>query len=225
LASQLPLRFDEVPHTMYEKGHPWQNLIEAQFGIQARLGEYRWERCRSVDEAVEVHRELIRDHNRLPHYAHRLRNDARHAPLEVLGQARGRRVEAADLHRAFARKTWTRQTDARGFIRLNRWKIYVEEGLQRLPVQVTFWDGKLRAEYEAQLVAEHGCRWDEHAQRPKAIGTPTFYETGYRSRQGELFDPLWVRDPVELEPKRHWPQRLAAGAEQLRLYLGPELVR
>jgi len=24
---------------MYEKGHPWQNLIESQFGIQARVGD------------------------------------------------------------------------------------------------------------------------------------------------------------------------------------------
>src|SRR5215813_2092892 len=28
-----------IRHEMYEKGHPWQNLIESQFGIQARLGE------------------------------------------------------------------------------------------------------------------------------------------------------------------------------------------
>jgi transposase InsO family protein len=28
-----------IHHHMYDKGHPWQNLIESQFGIQARLGE------------------------------------------------------------------------------------------------------------------------------------------------------------------------------------------
>ena len=60
-----------IHHEMYEKGHPWQNLIESQFGIQARLGEYHWERCKSVEAAQEFHRELIRDHNRLPHFAHR----------------------------------------------------------------------------------------------------------------------------------------------------------
>lgn len=128
----------QIAHTMYEKGHPWQNLIEAQFGIQARVGEYRWERCRSVEAAQEFHRELIRDHNRLPHFAHRRRNDDRHAPLEVLAEARGREVNAATLHRAFSRMTWRRKTDARGFVRINRWKGYVEEGLPRTPVQVTY---------------------------------------------------------------------------------------
>jgi transposase len=213
-----------IAHTMYERGHPWQNLIESQFGIQARLGEYGWERCRSVAAAVEFHRELIRDHNRLPHFAHRLRGDGKHAPLEVLGTARGRQVEAADLHRAFSRKTWKRMTDARGFIRVNRWKIYVEQGLPRVPLQVSFWDGVLRAEYESQLVAEYRCRWDAHLQRPKAITSPTLYETAYRSRQVELFDPLWVRDPIETEPAPRAAARLAAGGHQLRLYLGPALV-
>src|SRR5829696_7694679 len=162
----------DIHHKMYEKGHPWQNLIESQFGIQARLGEYGWERCRSVAAAVEFHRELIRDHNRLPHFAHRLRGDGKHAPLEVLGAARGRQVEAADLHRAFSRKTWKRRTDTRGFIRVNRWKIYVEQGLPRVPIQVTFWDGKLRAEYESHLLAEYRCKFDEHEQRPKTITSP-----------------------------------------------------
>lgn len=56
-----------VTHHLYDKGRPWQSLIESQFGIQARLGEYAWSRCGSVERAVDIHRELIRDHNRLPH--------------------------------------------------------------------------------------------------------------------------------------------------------------
>jgi hypothetical protein len=214
-----------IEHTMYEKGHPWQNLIESQFGIQARLGEYGWERCRTVEAAIQFHRELIQDHNRLRHYAHEKRNDGKHAPLEVLGAARGRQVEAADLHRAFSRKSWKRMTDARGFVRVNRWKIYVEEGLPRVPVQVTYWDGKLRAEYQSHMVAEYRCKFDEHRQRPKAIDSPTFFETPFQSPQVPLFDPLWVRDPVEVEPERQRELKPAVGAEQMRLYLGPELVK
>ena len=69
-----------------EKGRPWQNLIESQFGIQARLGEYLWQQCSNTDEAVEVHRELIRDHNRLPHFAHRKREDGKSSPLARSGR-------------------------------------------------------------------------------------------------------------------------------------------
>lgn len=114
-----------ITHTMYAKGHPWENLIEAQFGIQARVGEYQWAKCKSVDEAVEIHRDLIRDHNRLPHFAHQKRQDQKKSPLEVLGSVRGREVDHGTLHRAFNRMSWTRRTDARGFVRIGRWRIYV----------------------------------------------------------------------------------------------------
>lgn len=216
----------QIRHTMYEKGHPWQNLIESQFGIQARLGEYQWARCPTVDTAQEIHRELIRDHNRLPHFAHRKRNDNRHAPLELLDQSKGREVDAATLHRAFSRMTWKRKTDERGFVRTNRWKVYVEEGLPRTPVQVTYWDGQLRAEYNAQLLAEYRCRWDNTASRPKAINQPKHFETQYQSKQPTLFNPQWLRDLVEGEPLQSRPLKKVVGSsQQLRLYLGPELVK
>jgi len=215
----------QIAHTMYPKGHPWRNLIESQFGIQARLGEYGWARCTRIDDAVEFHRELIRDHNRLPHFAHRKRDDRRHAPLEVLGGARGREVEPATLHRAFSRMNWQRKTDARGFVRLGRWKIYVEEGLPHTPVQVIYWEGRLRAEYHEHALAEYRCRWDESGHRPEAMGQLRHYESPYISKQDALFDPLWMRDPIEAEPSAARPRQRAAGGRQLRLYLGPEAVR
>ena len=57
----------------------------------------------------------------------------------------------ARLHRAFSRMAWQRKTEARGFVRVNRWKVYVEEGLPRTPVQITYWDGTLRAQYNRPL--------------------------------------------------------------------------
>jgi transposase/transposase InsO family protein len=215
-----------IEHTMYEKGHPWQNLIESHFGIQARLGEYGWQKCKTVEEAQDFHRELIRDHNRLPHWAHRQRNDQKRTPLEVLGAARGRETDAATLHRAFSRACWQRRTDARGFVRIGNWKIYIEEGLPKTSVQVTYWDSKLRAEYDSHLLAEYRCKWDASALRPKAISHPVHYETPFQSPQQTLFDPLWLRDPVEQEERQFASRkRKSADNRQLRLYLGPELVK
>lgn len=214
-----------INHQMYEKGHPWQNLIESQFGIQARMGEYHWARCQSVDEAVEFHHELIRDHNRLQHFAHTKRNDQKRAPLEVLGQATGHAVDAATLHRAFSRMAWQRKTDRRGFVRVNRWKIYVEEGLPNTSVQMTYWNGRLRAEYREQLLTEYRCRWDNTHLRPKSISHPQPQIHPFRSPQPALFDPLWLRDPVEGEPPPPRALKRAGGGKQMRLYLGPELVK
>lgn len=199
-----------------EKGRPWQNLIESQFGIQARLGEYLWRNCGNVNEAVEIHRELIRDHNRLPHFAHRKREDGKDSPLEVLGNRRGTEIDNTELHQAFSRQVWQRRTNEKGFIRVGRWKIYIEEGLPKTPVEVTYWDGKLRAEYRQTKLAEYDCRWNEDGQRPQTIGKPQHFETPYRSRQPELFEVGWHREPIEeIRAERKSSKRIYA--KQLKL--------
>ena len=180
-----------------EKGRPWQNLIESQFGIQARLGEYLWQNCGNVNEAIEVHRELIRDYNRLPHFAHRKREDGKDSPLEVLGNRRGTEIDKTGLHQAFSRQVWQRRPNDKGFIRVGRWKIYIEEGLPKTPVELVYWDGKLRAEYRQTKLAEYDCCWDEKRNRPKIIGKPEYFETEYKSKQPELFEVSWHREPIE----------------------------
>lgn len=183
-------------------------MIESQFGIQARLGEYAWSHCGSVERAVDIHRDLIRDHNRLPHYAHRERNDQKHAPLEVLADRRGRVAQTRDLHYAFERKHWQRRTDAKGFVRLGKWKVYVEEGLPRTPVQVLFWDGKLRAEYREKVLSEYDGKWSDDRRAVIHLKPGVHYETEYSSRQQELFDVGWLRDPVENLSKQQSFKRL-----------------
>lgn len=215
-----------IHHHMYEKGHPWQSLVESQFGIQARVGEYHWERCQTVEEAVEFHRELIRDHNRLSHWAHHRRNDGKRSPLEVLGEARGQQVEPAELQRAFGQHYSQRLTDARGFVRIGRWKIYVEEALPRVPMQLAYWNGRLRVEHQSQLLVEYQCKWDNRSARPAAISQPTHHLHPFQSKQMALFDPEWARDPVDLAAKSFQrSEKKPVEAKQLRLYLGPELIK
>jgi putative transposase len=215
-----------IHHELYEKGQPWRNLIESQFGIQARVGEYHWERCGSVAAAVEFHRQLIRDHNRLPHWAHRRRQDQKHAPLAVLGPATGKAITPREIQRAFGQRYCQRRTDAQGFVRIGGWRIYVEEGLPHTPVQLSYWDGKLRAEYQTQTLTEYDCRWGSSSPRPKKIGSATPHEHPFHSRQQTLFDPLWLRDPLESgsSGSRKQEKKASPGIQQ-RLYFGPELVR
>jgi hypothetical protein len=119
---------------------------------------------------------------------------------------------------------WQRKTDARGFVRLGRWKIYVEEGLPRTPVQVIYWEGRLRAESRARA---GGIPLPVGRVRPPAGGDEPAraLRIALESKQHALFDPLWMRDPIEAEPPAARPRRSAAGGRQLRLYLGPEVVR
>src|SRR5262249_39110338 len=74
-----------------------------------------------------------------------IRSDPAHlfpraAALGVLRNARGKRIELADLQRAFEQQYCQRMTDARGFVKIGRWKIYVEEGLPRTHVQLSYRD-------------------------------------------------------------------------------------
>ncbi len=140
---------------------------------------------------------MIRDHNRLPHFAHRRREDGKDSPLEVLGNRRGTKIDKTELHQALSRQVWQRKTNEKGYIRVGRWKIYIEEGLPKTPVEVTYWDGKLRAEYRQTKLAEYDCRWDEKGKRPKSIGKPEHFATQYKSRQQELFEMGWDREPIE----------------------------
>jgi transposase len=215
-----------IHHEMYPKGHPWQNLIESYFGIEARLGEYQWERCRTIEAAQEFHRELIRDYNRLPHWAHHRRNDGKHSPLAVLGNAQGKQIEPADLERAFGQRYSQRMTDARGFVRIGRWKIYIEEALPRTPIQLSYWDSKLRAEHQSHLLTEYQCKWGKKDSRPTMISHPLHHSHPFQSKQMDLFDPLWIRDPVDTGNQNFQrSEKKPAEAKQLRLYLGPELVK
>jgi hypothetical protein len=163
-----------------------------------------------------VHRELIRDHNRLPHFAHRKRDDGKSSPLEVLGGSRGAEIDKTGLHQAFSRQVWQRKTNERGFIRVGRWKIYIEEGLPKTPVELIYWAGKLRAEYRQEKLAEYDCRRNDKEQRPNNIEKPKHFETKFSSRQPELFEVGWLRDPIEeIRTERKSSKRVCS--EQLKL--------
>lgn len=159
---------------------------------------------------------MIRDHNRLPHYAHRKREDGKDSPLEVLGHSRGVEIDKTGLHQAFSRQVWQRRTNEKGFIHVGRWKIYIEEGLPKTPVEVIYWDGKLRAEYRQEKLAEYDCRWDEKNSRPKNIEKPQHFETPFSSKQPELFEVGWQRSPIE-EVRAERKSLRSVFSEQLKL--------
>jgi hypothetical protein len=135
-------------------------------------------------------------------------------------------VEPADLQRAFGQRYCQRMTDARGFVKIGRWKIYVEEGLPRVPIQLSYLHGRLRAEYQSQILTEYQCKWGKTSSRPTAISQPLHHAHPFQSRQMSLFDPLWIRDPMDLAIKSlQRSEKKPLEVEQLRLYLGPELVK
>ena len=93
-------------------------------------------------------------------------------------------------------------------------------------MHVRYWEGKLRAEYERYLLSDYDCQWDMRKLQPKAINNLRQYSHPFECNQAVLFDPLWVRDPIELgAPSQEQEKKTVPKDEQLWLYLSPELVR
>ena len=85
-----------------EKGQPWQNLMEAQFKVQLRLADFKFEQAQGLEAIQSAHTDFIDTFNTTRHYAHRKRADGYRTPVDVLGWLRGRRVEAKELRERFS---------------------------------------------------------------------------------------------------------------------------
>ncbi len=95
-----------------EKGEPWQNYSEAQFGVQKRMADHYFEQAESWPELVAVHDRWIEDYNVQRHFAHEGRSDGRRCPVEVLSFLPGvLRYNPEDLHKAFFSTRYVRVLD------------------------------------------------------------------------------------------------------------------
>lgn len=125
-----------------ERGKPWENLIEAQFKIQLRLADFKFEQAQTVEEIQHRHAEFIENFNTTSHYAHRQREDGRRTPEQVLAWVRGRVVEQEQLLRLFRQMQFTRVVNRYGFVSVLRFYLYAEQRLSRQRVSVWIYEGE-----------------------------------------------------------------------------------
>jgi putative transposase len=119
----------EIEALHIEKGKPWQNLIEAQFKVQLRLADFKFEQAQTLEAMQNEHAAFIDTFNTTRHYAHRRRADGYRTPVDVLGWLRGRRVEGKELRELFRRSEFLRTVNPYGFVSVQRFYIYAENGL------------------------------------------------------------------------------------------------
>ena len=75
----------EIEPKYIELRKPWQNLIEAQFKVQLRLADFKFEQAGTVEEIQRLHAAFIETFNTTRHGAHQDRTDSRRTPVAVLG--------------------------------------------------------------------------------------------------------------------------------------------
>ena len=208
----------EIEPLYIEQGKPWQNLIEPQFKIQLRLADFKFEQAQTLEEIQNHHAAFIATFNTTPHWAHQEREDGHRRPVEVLGWVKGRGVEAAHLRQLFGRVEFLRTVNRYGFVSVQRFYIYAEDGLSRQRVSIWIYEGQLRIEYAQTLLARYHCRFNTRQGRIEDVSDPTLYTTAFASKQIELIeldDAQWKK--VQQHPSKTYRRSRANLPEQLLL--------
>jgi hypothetical protein len=201
-----------------EKGKPWQNLIEAQFKVQLRLADFTWEHAKTLGEVQAQHAAFIETFNTTAHWAHRLRDDGVRTPVAVLGWLRGHRVEPKRLRELFGRTSFPRTVNRYGFVSVQRFYLYAENGLSRQRVSIWIYEGELGIAYQQTLLARYRCVYDPQHRQLQQVSEPTLYATPFASPQLELIeldDEQWRK--FQQRPSRHYSRHIATLPQQLSL--------
>ena len=210
-------------HAAYiAKGKPWQNLLEAQFKVQVRLGQVNFDRATTLADLQTAHAHFIETFNTTDHWAHRERHDGLHTPLDVLGWVQGRTLDVAQLHAVLRHVHYERTADRHGYISIQRFYIYAERGVARQRVSVWLYEGRLHIEYQQTMLTRYAYRYHRKHQRIQTITNPQRQTTWYTDPQLELWeldDAQW-RKVLErpIRPRRP-RQRPDPQVEQLALRL------
>ena len=208
----------EIEPKYIELRKPWQNLIEAQFKVQLRLADFKFEQADTVAEIQRLHAAFIETFNTTRHGAHQERADSRWTPVDVLGWVRGRAVDPERLRHLFGRVQFLRTVNPYGFLSIQRFYIYAEQGLSRQRVSVWIYEGQLRIEYRETLVAQYRCAYDQRQKRLCDVSHPMLYTTVFASPQMELIeldDAQWIK--VQQRALHRRTQPMMSMGEQLML--------
>jgi transposase InsO family protein len=212
------LRALDIEPLHIEQGKPWQNMIEAQFKVQLRLADFHFEQARTLEEVQKQHAAFIETFNTTSHWAHRTRADGHRTPVEVLGWLRGRVVEPQRLRELFGRTEFLRTVNHYGFVSVQRFYLYAENGLARQRVSIWIYEGQLRIEYHKTLLARYRCIYDARHGHLQEVSAPTLYATAFRSPQLELIeldDEQWRK--CQRRPLSTYTRHRAMLPEQLFL--------
>src|SRR6266566_3468554 len=172
-----------------KKGKPYQNYIEAAFGVQRRMADWSEDSAQTWEDLLAAHDKWMRDYNFQKHMAHEERQDGCHSPAEVLGWIKGMQPEPALVHQAFSAICETRRLDKAGYAKFRNWSLYGERALAGEITQVNIFQDFLTLEYEQEKLSRYSVEWQLDERHLARVGNPRFYRHPYQSPQQELWQP------------------------------------
>ena len=117
--------------------------------MQLRLADLP-EQAGTVEEIQRLHAASIETFNTTRHGAHQDRTDRRWTPVDVLGWVRACRRPRASPALLLAAQ-FLRTVNPYGFVSIQRFYIYAEQGRRRQRVAVWIYEGQLRIAYRETL--------------------------------------------------------------------------
>ena len=197
-----------------DRGRPWQNYIEANFGTMRRMADYHFARAATWLELHAVHARFFRDYNEQKHFAHEDRTAERHSPAAVLGFVHGAWCDPADLDRLFRARAH-RRVDGAGFVRFRNWRFYGERGLVGAEAAVWVLGDTLTVEYATDTLARYRIAYEPDERRIRSVTEPQIFATRYPSPQpfiAALATLEWCR-ALRLPPYQPHRKRRRGGGQ------------
>jgi hypothetical protein len=157
------------------------------------MADHYFAEAEDWSELLAEHDRWIHDYNVQEHYAHQHRKEGRRSPSEVLAWVRTPRLQEGDLERAFFSTRHTRTLDDLGYLVLQRFRLYAEEGLAGTEVAVWVQEDSLTVEYGGEALSRYEVEC-EPAAGVRAVGRlrqvkgHTLFETSIVLPQLRLFD-------------------------------------
>lgn len=181
--ARLQIHHEAIEST---KGESYQNLMETHFNIQRRLYDYQFSLTTTPSAFEQAHHACMATYNTTAHQGLLKDQFDPPIPLQVLGEATGRRYSPEELNRHFAHDLFPRTTNPYGCVTLHHYHFYVERGLPTTPVLLWLSGDQLRAVFDNVVVAEYRCQYDWRRRHVTNIRDGIYYRTRYTSSQSAL---------------------------------------
>ena len=150
VCTRLQIQHETIVST---QGESYQNLMETHFNIQRRLYDYQFSLARTPAAFDQCHQAFIQTYNTTAHQGLLKDRQLPPIPIEVLGEAKGRRYAPDELARHFSHALFPRTTNRHGCVTLHSYHFYIEAGLPHTQVLLWVSGEQLRAMFEGVRVS------------------------------------------------------------------------
>jgi hypothetical protein len=184
LCEQLGIAKQEI-----KKGRPYQNYIEAAFGVQRRMADWSFEKAHTWEDLTAAHHKWLLGYNHQRHMAHENRDDNCHSPAAVLNWQRGMQPAPDPIYRAFSAVGETRVLNKAGYVKFRNFLLYGEQGLAGCETLVNIFQETLTLEYDENPLSNYSVEWHPDERHLLRVGNPRLYQHPYQTPQLPLWEP------------------------------------